>query len=53
MEAMTRGILRTPQGADKEVLYYHEIFRDLVPWLRAAGVVRVLHRIPMSRGKTL
>jgi hypothetical protein len=53
MEAMTRGILRTSQGADKEVLYYHEIFRDLVPWLRVGGIVRLLYRIPMSREKTL
>jgi hypothetical protein len=46
-------VLNQPGVTRKEVLYYHEIFRDLVRWPWASGLIRTLHRIPVSRGKTL
>ncbi len=46
-------VLDQPGVSRQEVLYYREIFRDLVRWPRAAGLIRLLHRVPVGRGKTL
>ncbi|MBM4155129.1 MAG: radical SAM protein [Lentisphaerae bacterium] len=45
--------LNQPSVSRKDVLYYHEIFRDLVRWPWAGGIIRLAHRIPVSRTKTL
>jgi anaerobic magnesium-protoporphyrin IX monomethyl ester cyclase len=45
--------LNQPSVSRKEVLYYHDVFRDLVRWPWAGGIIRLMHGIPVGRNKTL
>jgi radical SAM superfamily enzyme YgiQ (UPF0313 family) len=45
--------LRQPSITRAQVLFYHDIFRDLVRWPRWAWLIRRLHRIRLTRTRSL
>ncbi len=45
--------LEQPTISGHQVIYYHNIFPDLVKWPWADRIIRLLGRIPVSRTKTL
>ena len=45
--------LDQPTVSRKEVLYYRDVFPDLVHWPWAAGIIRLMYGIPVSRNKNL
>lgn len=46
--------LNQPSVSSEEVLYYHDVFCELVRWPRwTAGVIRLMNSIPVTRTKTL
>jgi len=44
--------LNQPTISRREVIFTHEIFRDLVRWPRLEPLIRILHRIPVAPGKS-
>lgn len=44
--------LNQPTISRREVIFTHEIFRDLVRWPRWEPLIRFLHHIPVARGKS-
>ena len=44
--------LNQPTITRKQILFYHDIFRDLIRWPRLDPLIRTLHRIPVGGGKT-
>lgn len=44
--------LHQPTISPRDVVFTHEIFRDLVRWPRLEPLIRFLHRIPVSRTKS-
>lgn len=45
--------IEQPSISSKEVRKYHDLFEDLVRWPRLDRLIRMLHRIPVTRKKTL
>jgi len=45
--------LQQPAITARQVLYYHDIFADLVRYPWAGGIIRLMARIPVTRNKTL
>lgn len=46
-------VLNQPTVTREQVLMYYSIFKDLVRWPRFAGVIKLLHRIPVTRRKSV
>lgn len=44
--------LNQPSVTRAQVLWYHDLFGDLVRWPRAAGLIKKLHRLKVTRTKT-
>lgn len=45
--------LNQPGIDPRRVAWFHEIFRDCVRWPRWSPVIKLMHRIPVTRTKTL
>lgn len=45
--------LEQPTITARQVIYYHNIFPDLVKWPWADWIIRLMGRIPVTRNKTL